>query len=181
MSVSLREQFEAQRFTNDYELVNGVALHAEHGERFQIPHAVLKKHVGAGHFVELRIDSPRFSMHENAPERCTCPSCNGEMTKPILRHEHPASLFPLPKHHIPSRGWGEDFWGQVTERDGQFLKGVVDNQLVESRLHGLHLGDEIMFHEDHILAIHSIHRQELLLGMDATEVKELARWLTSQR
>src|SRR5262245_13027060 len=181
MSVSLRQQFEEQSFANDYALVNGVALHAEHGERFQIPHEVLKRHVGVGHFVELRIDSPRFSVHENATEKCTCPSCRGEMTKPILRHEHPATLLPLPKQQVPSRGWGEDFWVRVTMRDGLFLKGIVDNSLVESRLHSLHLGDEILFLEDHILAVHSIHRQELVLDMDAAELKELARWLASQR
>ena len=181
MSASLRQQFELQRFTNDYELVNGVALHAENGERFQIPHEALKKQVSVGHFVELRIDSLRFSVQENAPERCTCASCSGEMTKPILRHEHPATLVPLPKQHVPSRGWGEDFWVRVTERDGQFLKGIVDNPLVESRLHGLHQNDEILFLEDQILAVHSIHRQELVLGMDPAELKELARWLASQR
>jgi hypothetical protein len=181
MSVPLRQQFEELRLTNDYELVNGVALHAEYGERFQIPHPVLKKHVGVGHFVELRIDSPRFAVQENALEKCTCPTCSGEMTKPILRHEHPATLLPLPKQHVPSRGWGEDFWVRVTQRDGQFLKGIVDNPLVESRLHGLHQGDEIVFQEDHILAVHSIHRQELVLGMDPAELKELARWLGSQR
>jgi hypothetical protein len=171
MSAPLRQPFEEQSLTNDYELVNGVTLHAENGERFQIPHPVLKKHVSAGHFVELRIDSPRFSAPENAPEKCTCPSCSGEMTKPILR----------PKQQVPSRGWGEDFWVRVTERDGQFLKGIVDNPLVESRLHGLYQGDEIVFHEDHILAVHSIHRHELILGMDPAELKELARWLASQR
>jgi hypothetical protein len=181
MSSPLRQAFEEQSFTNGYELVNGVVLHAENGERFQIPHAVLKKHVAVGHFVELRIDSPRFSASEHALEKCTCPSCNGEMTKPILRHEHPASLLPLPKQHVLSRGWGEDFWVRVTERDGQFLKGSVDNPLVESRLHGLRHGDEIRFHEDHILAVHSIHRHELVLGMNAADLKELAQWLASQR
>jgi len=103
------------------------------------------------------------------------------MTKPILRHEHPATLLPLPKQHVHSRGWGEDFWVRVHLRDGQLLKGIVDNSLVESRLHGLAQGDKILFHEDHILAVHSIHRQELVLGMDAGELKELARWLASQR
>src|SRR5437868_4797586 len=93
---------------------------------FLIPHPVLKKHVGVGHFVELRIDSLRFSMHEDAPEKCVCPTCNGEVTKPILRHEHPATLLLLPKQNVPSRGWGEDFWVQVTERDGKFFKGIVD-------------------------------------------------------
>jgi hypothetical protein len=177
MPVPLRQRFEEQCFTNDYALVNGVALHAENGERFQIPHAVLKRHVGVGQFVELRIDSPRFSVHENASEKCTCPSCNGQMTKPILRHEHPASLLPLPTQHVPSRGWGEDFWVRISQREGQFLKGILDNPLVESRLHGLQQGDELLFHEDHILAVHCIHRQELVLGMGPTELKELARWL----
>src|SRR5687767_5494113 len=106
MSGNLRQQLDNQRLANGYELVDGVALHAENGERFQIPHPVLKKHVGIGHFVEVRIDSPRFSIHEDALEKCTCPTCNGEMTKPILRHEHPASLLPLSKQNVPSRGWG---------------------------------------------------------------------------
>src|SRR5437763_1324284 len=137
MSVTLQQQFNEQRFANGYELVNGVTMHAHNGERFQIPHAVLKKHVGVGHFVEVRIDSPRFSVHEDAADKCTCPTCNGEMTKPILQHEHPATLLPVPKQNVPSRGWGEGFWVRVTQRDGQFLKGTVDNPLVESRLHGL--------------------------------------------
>lgn len=177
----LQRQLEDQRFTNDYALVDGVAMHAKNGERFLIPHPVLKKHVSVGHFVELRIDSPRFSVHEVAPEKCVCPSCNGEATKPILRHEHPATLLPLPKQSVPSRGWGEDFWVRVTEREGQFFKGIVDNPLYEARLHGLFQGDEIVFHENHILAVHGIHRQELVLRMDAADLKELAQWLGSQR
>ena len=173
----LQEKFEQQRFANGYELVNGVAMHAENGERFLIPHPVLKKHVGVGHFVELRIDSPRFSVHEDAPEKCLCPSCNGEATKPILRHEHPATLVPLPTQGVPSQGWGEDFWVQVTERHEKFFKGTVDNPLYEARLHELHQGDEIVFHEDQILAVHGVHRQEIVLGMDAADLKDLAQWL----
>jgi hypothetical protein len=179
MSVTLQHQFDDQQLGNGYELVDGVALHAEYGERFQIPHSVLKKHVGVGHFVEVRIDSPRFSVHEDAPEKCTCPSCNGKMNKPILRHEHPASLLPLPTQQVPSRGWGEDFWVRVTERDVKFLKGTVDNPLVEYRLHGLNQGDEIVFQEDNILAVHGIHRQEIVLGMDNDDLKQLAQWLAS--
>jgi len=175
-----QRQLEEHRFANGYELVDGVAMHAENGERFLIPHPVLKKLVSVGHFVELRIDSPRFSVHEDAPEKCVCPSCNGEATKPILRHEHPATLLSLPKQNVPSRGWGEDFWVQVTEREGKFFKGIVDNPLYESRLHELNQGDEIVFHEDHILAVHGIHRQELLVGMDAADLKELAQWIGSQ-
>ena len=59
--MSLEQDFQAQRFTNGYELVDGVEMHAENPENFQIPHTVLKKHVGVGHFVELRIDSPIVS------------------------------------------------------------------------------------------------------------------------
>ena len=179
--MTLKQQFHQQQFSNGYELVNGVAMHAENGERFQIPPDVLKKHVSVGQFVELRIDSPRFSVHEDAPEKCTCDTCNGEATKPILRHDNPTSLFPLPEQDIPSRGWGEDFWAQVTERNGKFFNAVVDNPLYEARLHGLHDGDEIVFHEDHILAVHDIHRQELVLGMDEMDLKVLAQWLGTQR
>ncbi len=181
MTGNLQQQFEQQQLTNGYELVDGVAMHAQNGDRFQIPPDVIKRHVSVGHFVELRIDSPRFSVHENAPEKCTCSICNGEATKPILSHDNPASLLPLPKQDVPSRGWGEDFWVQVTERAGKFLKGTVDNPLYEARLHGLHQGNEVVFHEDHILAIHNIHRQQLVLGMDAADLQQLAQWLSSMR
>jgi hypothetical protein len=177
----LAEQYDAQQFTNEYELVNGVAMHSENPENFHIPPAVIKRHVRPGQFVELRIDSPRFSVHEDAPEKCSCPSCNGELTKPILKHDHPASLVPLPKQAVPSRGWGEDFWVRVTERSGEFFRGVVDNPLAEARLHGLTQGDQIVFHEDQILAVHDIHRQELVAGMEVADLKELAQWVGELR
>ena len=103
------------------------------------------------------------------------------MTKPILRHENPASLVSLPDQNVPSRGWGEDFWVRVTDRDGEFLKAVADNDLAESRLHEIKLGDEIVIHEDHILALHPTARPQLLLSMDADDLKELAEWLGTQR
>jgi hypothetical protein len=179
--MTLEQQFQAQHLANGYELIDGVKMHAENGEHFQIPHAVLKKHVGIDHFVELRIDSPRFSVHDDDAEQCSCPSCNGEMSKPILSHEHPATLLPLSKQDVPSRGWGEDFWAQISERDGDFFVGVVDNPLYEARLHELHQGDSVVFHADHILAVHSVHRQELVLGMDTADLKQLAEWLGSQQ
>ena len=179
--MTLEHEFQVQHLANGYELVNGVSMHSENGNKFQIPHPVLKKHVGAGHFVELRIDSPRFSVHEDTVEKCYCPTCNGEATKPILSHNHPASLLQIPKQNVPSRGWGEDFWAQVTEREGPFFKGVVDNPLYESRLHELHQGATVCFHEDHILAVHGSHREEIVLRMDAAELKTLAQWLGSQR
>lgn len=178
---NLQQQFSEQLFSNEYRLVNGVAMHAENPANFQVPPDVIKRHVKRGQFAELRIDSPRFSVHEDAAEKCTCPSCNGELTKPILRHNHPASLVPLPTQNVPSRGWGEDFWVRITERCGGFLRGVVDNPLIEARLHGLNQGDEIVFHEDHILAVHDIHRQDLVAEMDEGDLKELTQWLASLR
>ena len=111
MHDSLEQQFAYKHFPNGYELVNGMVMHAENGEHFQISHPVLKKHVGAGHFVELRIDSPRFSVHEDAAEKYYCPTCNGEATNPILGHEHPASLLPLPS--TASSALGDRVLGQL--------------------------------------------------------------------
>jgi hypothetical protein len=173
MTENLEQQFDQQQFSNGYELVNGVAMHAENGDQFQIPPDVLKKHVGIGQFVELWIDSPRFSVHEDAPEKCTCDTCNSEATKPILRHDNPASLVPFPEQNVRSRGWGKDFWVRITQSSRKFLKGVVDNPLHEARLHGVHQGDEIVFH--HILAVHDIYRQELVIGMDEVDLIELAQ------
>jgi hypothetical protein len=178
---NLKQQSDEQRFSNGYELVNGIAMHTENPDHFLIPPDVIKRHVKPGYFIELRIDSPRFSVHEDAPEKCSCPSCNGELTKPVLRHDHPASLVSLPEQNVPSRGWGEDFWVQVTERSGKLLKGIIDNPLVEARLHGLNNGDEIIFHDDHILHVHDIHRQEIVAGMDEVDLKELAQWIGSLR
>ena len=175
----LQHKFESQCLANGYVLINGVEMHALNGDQFQIPHPVLKRHLGSGHFVELRIDSPRFAIHEDAPG-CTCPSCNGKTDKPILRHEHPASLIDIPHQNVPARGWGEDFWVQVESREGEYFVGTVDNVLVETRLHELSKGDEIAFHEDHVLAVHSIHRQELVLDMNDDELQELAEWIRLQ-
>ena len=177
---SLQNQFVRQQFSNGFELVDGVAMHAENGDLFQIPPDVIKRHVKPGLFVELRIDSPRFSVHEEDVGQCFCPSCNGDLKKPIFRHEHPASLVPLPERSVPSRGWGEDFWVQVSEREGSVLKGIVDNPLVEARLHELQRGSPILFQPDHILAVHGVHREELVLGMEIAELKELADWIATQ-
>ncbi|MEZ6043742.1 MAG: hypothetical protein R3C20_24860 [Planctomycetaceae bacterium] len=153
--------FAVQTFTNEYELVDGVVMHSRNPEHFQIPPDVIKRNVRAGQFVELRIDSPRFSRHDNTTDRCACPNCNGEMTKPILRHNQPATLLSVPTQNIPSRGWGEDFWVCVEKRLGDVLMGIVDNPLIESRLHGLHQGDTIYFREQHILMVHDSHRLDL--------------------
>ncbi len=71
MTGSLRQPFDSQQFSNDYQLVNGVAMHSENPENFHIPPEVIKRHIHPGQFVELRIDSSRFSVHEDAPEECS--------------------------------------------------------------------------------------------------------------
>lgn len=175
--MPMQTEFDKQRFSNGYELVDGVAMHNENGGRFQIPHPLLKKYIAAGHFVELRIDSSRFSVHPDAPEKCTCASCQGEATKPILSHEQPATLVPLPAQNVPSRGWGEDFWVRIIERNGNWFRAIVDNRLYESRLHGLSHGNEVVFHTRHVLAVHPSHRQEMVLNMDQADLKQLVKWL----
>ena len=42
-SGSLESGFRKQAFPNGYEFVNGVAMHAENGDRFRIPPKVIKK------------------------------------------------------------------------------------------------------------------------------------------
>lgn len=165
------------QFANDYELVNGMEMHQENPEYFHIPHALLKKYLAVGQFVELRIDSPRFSKHPDAPAGCACPVCNGEATKPILGHPFPVSLINVPLDPIPSRGWGEDFWVQIVGRDADCLQGRVDNHLYETKLHEIEFGSIIEFTIDHVLAVHPIHREELVLSMAPDEVKEFAVWL----
>ena len=61
------------------------------------------------------------------------------------------------------------------------FRGVVDNPLSEARLHGLNQGDTIIFHEDHILAVHNIHRQELVAEMDEADLEELTQWIGHMR
>ena len=45
---------------------------------------------------------------------------------------------------------------------------------------GVKRGDSIFFHCDHILAIHSVHRQDLVSTMTLDDLKELASWLRLQ-
>ena len=175
--MSITQQLATQKFANGYALVDGVLMHEQNGSRFQIPHPVLKKHIGLGHYVELRVDSDRFSVHPDAPEKCLCESCNGDAKKPILSHEQPASLVQLPEQNVPSRGWGEDFWVQVIQRDGSCFRGIVDNPLYESRLHEIHHNDEIVFHSNHVLSVHPVHRQEMVMEMDEGDLKQLVEWL----
>ena len=71
--MNLKERFEQQQLDNAYELVDGVAMHAENGARFQIPPEVLKEHVGAEQFVELRVDS---APHDRWNPVCDVRSCS---------------------------------------------------------------------------------------------------------
>ncbi|MCA9218391.1 MAG: hypothetical protein KDB27_35220, partial [Planctomycetales bacterium] len=72
--MSLEQQFESQTFANGYQLIDGLEMHAQNPCSFHIPPPVIKRQLRPGQFVELRIDSPRFSVHEDAPEKCSCPS-----------------------------------------------------------------------------------------------------------
>ncbi|MFL2871651.1 MAG: hypothetical protein ACJZ8O_12995 [Pirellulaceae bacterium] len=178
---SLAKDFTSQQFSNGYEVVDGVQMNAENPEFFHIPPDVLKYRIQVGYFLELRVDSPRFSVHEGADDSCTCTVCNGEATKPILSHDHPASLIPLPTQDIPSRGWGEDFWIQVVDLEETTIKGRVDNPLAETRLHGIQQNSEILCTLNHVLAIHPSHRLDMVSSMTPEQVKELTAWLASLR
>jgi hypothetical protein len=179
--ISLTNAFEQQQFANGYQLVDGVQMHEEQGSRFQIANRWFKKYIDSGHFVEVRVDSPRFSAHPDAPMNCTCPHCHEETTKPILGHVHPASLVPVPTQIVPSRGWGEDFWVRVESRDGDYLCGIVDNPLYEIRLHEIAEGDRIYFHTKHILSVHGLHNTEIVERMTSEDLEFFRAWLGSQR
>ena len=179
--TTLQQKLDSQQFANDYQLVDGVAMHAANPQHFHIPPDVIKRHLRAGQFVELRLDSSRFSMHDEDAEACSCPACDGEMRKPVLRHDHPMSLLRIETPDIPSRGWGEDFWVMITQREEDGFAGKIDNRLAETRLHCLSLGDEIVFHTNHVLAVHDVHRAELVAGMTQEDLKELAQWLGQLR
>ena len=40
--MTLEQQFDAQQFANAYQLVNGVAMHADNPDNFHIPPDVIK-------------------------------------------------------------------------------------------------------------------------------------------
>ena len=63
----------------------------------------------------------------------------------------------------------------------KFFARTIDNPSFEARLHGLHEGSETIFHEDHILAVHRVHRPEPALAMGAADLRELAPWLGMRR
>ena len=65
----------------------------------------------------------------------------------------------------------------MTDRREQFFAGVVDNPLYEARLHELELGNQIVFHEDHVLAVHGSHREELVLAMAPGDLRAFIEWL----
>jgi hypothetical protein len=68
---------------------------------------------------------------------------------------------------------------QVIKREGNAFLGTIDNSLAEARLHGLSLGHQIVFHADNILAVHDVHRQELILAMNEADLKEMTLWLAT--
>ena len=168
---------EVASLPNGYELVNGVEMHDAQGDRFAIVNPWFKKYLDKDDFVELRVDSDRFSAHADAPVACTCELCNETATNPILCHEHPATLVAIPSQSVPSRGWGEQFWVRILDRQADLLRGVIDNLLYETHLHGLAEGDEVTFHEDHVLSVHAVHNRELLLRMSNNDFFAFGEWL----
>lgn len=178
--IDLASAFRDQHFPNGYALVDGEKMHAERGEFFQVVNPWFKKYIDTGCFVELRVDSPRFSAHPGAPENCMCPHCNEEATKPILGHSHPDSLVPLPQQEIPSRGWGEDFWVRVECRDNGYFSGIVDNFLYETKLHEIGLGDRLFFHAKHILSLHGVNHREVVERMSEEDVEQFRDWYQSR-
>ena len=175
----MAEVTEITKMPNGYLLVDGVKMHAEQGARFEVPHPSLKAHVGPGHWVELRVDSPRFTAHPGT-EPCECEHCREPMNKPILCHEEPNTILSVPPQSVPSRGWGEQFWVQVTARNGAAIQGRIDNRLYETPLHELNFEDPIAFHETHILAVHPAHHRELLSLMNEQEFAAFGEWLSEQ-
>ena len=168
-------------FPNGYELVNGVECHALYGDRFEISSPWLRNSVGPAHFVELRLDSSRVSVHPDAEIDCRCDACDATTDKPILCHEQPHSLMPIGRHAIPSRGWGEQFWVRIQERAGCGLLGVVDNDLYETHLHGLSLGDAVGFTEDHILTVHPSHHRVLIENMSDVDMRDHLEWIRKRQ
>lgn len=45
---------------------------------------------------------------------------------------------------------GERFWVMVSKRTGSKFEGVIDNDLIATKLHGLRLGDRIAFESKHL-------------------------------
>lgn len=168
---------EVSTLQNGYDFIDGVAMHRELGDRFSIVNPWFKKYIQPGHLVEVRIDSPRFSMHPDAPVECTCEHCTEPATKPILCHEHPQSLLPVPRQDVPSKGWGEQFWIVVEDRNEKRLTGSIDNELYETRLHGLSYQDQITIDLAHVLALHPSHNEAMLFSMSPEDLHEFRTWL----
>lgn len=176
----LKTLFEQQHLPNGYELIDGVKMHEQFGDRFQIPNWWFRKYVGDGDFVEVRVDSNRFSTPPDH-EPCDCEACGEPLSKPVLCHDEPSTLEPTPRQPLPSRGWGEQFWVLVTEREGPYLRGVIDNPLYEVHLHELQEGQTIVFTENHILAVHPVHNRDIMQRMEFADFVDFLIWLRSRR
>ena len=173
--------FQETVLANGYELVDGVEMNRRFGDRFAVVNPWFKKHVAVGEFVEVRIDSDRFSAHPDADPGCSCELCGEEATSPILSHEHPLSLLDVPRQKVPSRGWGEEFWIRITARQDDWFRGVIDNHLYEARLHGIDQGDEIVFQEAHILSVHAAHNRDIMFRLEDEDCQEFGQWLMDRR
>ena len=69
----------------------------------------------------------------------------------------------------------------MIRREDDYFVGRVDNPLYESRLHEIHKDAEIYFHADHVLALHPLHREEVVCQMEPGDLRTLVEWLGTQR
>ena len=77
--------------------------------------------------------------------------------------KHPSSFFVPTKSELEKLKIGglvkvsigdERFWAKITEIDGEKIKALVDNVLINTDKHGLELGDEITFNKTNVHAIY---------------------------
>ena len=164
--MTLEQHFHDQHLANGYALVNGVRaarpVRRPLRDRQSVVSQARRRRATSSKCASTRHASlpilmprPTVSVH-TAKSRRPNRSC-ATSNRPSLR--------PISPQPVPSRGWGEQFWVKIVEREGQYLAGEIDNPLYEARLHGLNLGDTIYFHEDHILIVHSSHGREIVSRM----------------
>jgi hypothetical protein len=50
----------------------------------------------------MQIESPGFPLQEDPIKKCSRPSFESELIRPIVKHDHPASIIQLPSQNVPS-------------------------------------------------------------------------------
>lgn len=95
-----------------------------------------------------------------------------------MHREFPRTFHVPPAEHLAALNIGflakvcaepERFWVVITARSGDRLRGIVDNDLLKSDEHGLHVGDTIEFEERHVYAIEPPSAQTLAIAKSAAQ------------